>query len=856
MIDNDTKVDLTNCDREPIHLLGSIQPFGGLITANADWLVAHHSANVADMLGCATQVEPGARLADLFAPAAMRQIRDADALLIAEDEVERRFAVDLCGDGGLFDCALHRTGELTVIEFEPHSGTDIDRQLRLLQPILRKLDAIDGLENLCQEGAEQLKDLLGFDRVMVYRFHADQSGEVLAEARRSDLESFLGLRYPKTDIPAQARQLYLRNRFRIISDVNAEPVPIHPPATSAEDALDLSMSTLRAVSPIHIEYLRNMGVDASLSVSIIVRGKLWGLFACHNYSPKILPYSRRTGAELFSELFSLAVERTASRDSAALRQQGRELHNRLMRAIVGGQSLVDSLPTIRPVIKQAIPHHGASVFVDDVYRSEGAAPSEEEFRAMVPALNRKSGSRVLSSECLENDFPNAAKFADRVTGALIIPVSRSPRDYLILWRRELKRTVTWAGNPEKPVQSGPNGDRLTPRESFAAWQESVTGRSQEWASTELEIAESLRVTLLEIILRLTDDAMEQRMKAQQQQELLISELNHRVRNILNLIRGLINQSRGEAMDIETFSQLIGGRISALASAHDNITRQNWTAAPLRELIETEAEAYLSGKLDRLELSGPDPMIAPEAYTVLALVIHEMITNSAKYGALSDSRGKLMIDISGNESDGLFIRWKERGGPAVKAPTRRGFGSTIIEKSIPFELNGRAIVNYQLDGLEAEFVVPARYVSFEGGDGPQQGEPAQAADDARPAEGSGAIPSRALIVEDSMIIAMDAQDCLREIGIPVVDVESTVEAALARLRKNEYDFALLDYNLGSETSQPVAEVLAKRGVPFWIATGYGELGDKRDSLGAQGIIVKPYGGSELKKIVGQHTGDRN
>ena len=840
------QVDLTNCDREPIHQLGNIQDFGALVAVTNDWLIAHRSANFGEITGTGTTPEPGTRLDNAIEPEPMSALSRAAALLVEDDDVERIFDLALFGGKDTFDCAVHATGELTVIEIEPHRDDFRGGQLRMLQPIMRQLEAVESLDEQCQIAAERLRGILEFDRVMVYRFQTDGSGDVVAEARRDDLESFLNLRYPHTDIPKQARALYLRNRFRIISDVNASPVPIEPGATLDGQPLDLSMSTLRAVSPIHLEYLRNMGVEASLSISIIVQGKLWGLFACHHYAPKVLSYPLRTGAELFSALFSLVVERALSNKQADFQRVGRDLHDKLMRAIVGGQTLVESLPELRPIIQRALPHDGTSVFVDGIYDCRGTAPDEDEFRAIVPMLHASASSRVIATDSLKEKIPQAASFADKVAGALIIPVSRSPRDYLILWRKELTQVVTWAGNPEKPVESGPNGDRLTPRRSFEAWQQSVEGRSDEWTEMELRIAESLRVTLLEVILRLTDEAVQERAKAQQQQELLIAELNHRVRNILNLIRGLINQSRHEAMDIDEFAKLIGGRIAALANAHDNITRENWSPAALSDLIDSEAEAYLSGRRDRLVLQGDEALIAPEAYTVLALVLHEMITNSAKYGALCDSSGVLTIDVACDDA-GMTLTWKERGGPPVKPPERRGFGSTIIEQSIPYELNGEAKLDYKLSGVEARFWVPGRYVTCTQLDG--NGKPKKKIE-TKPAKKTpdGSLPESVLLVEDSMIIAMDTEECLKQLGIGKVVVEGSVAAALDAIGKNTFDFALVDYNLGAESSDRVCAELATRGIPFWLATGYGEMEDKLEEIGASGLLVKPYGKDQLEAII--------
>ena len=847
-------VDLTNCDREPIHQIGAIQNFGALIAVTTDGMIAHRSANFAEMLSLSQPPEIGTQLSALFTPEAMSAIGRASGMLNDPESVERLFAVHLVGGKGPFDCAIHNTDGLTVIEFEPSASDEMDRQLRSLQPILRQLERSDDLLELCQQAADRLRDLLGFDRVMVYRFQADESGAVIAESVEEGYDSFHGLRYPRTDIPQQARRLYLRNRFRIISDTLAEPVPIEPQIRAEGEPFDLSMSTLRAVSPIHIEYLINMGVRASLSISIVIDGKLWGLFACHHYAPKILPYSLRTAAELFSELFSLTAERTIGKERASVQDAGRNLHDQLMRAIAGGEALVEALPTLRPIIKRAIPHDGISAYVDGEYRALGAAPDESEFMALMPALNSSATSRTIASDSLKKRIPAAAAFADRAVGALIIPVSRSPRDYVILWRRELKQTVTWAGNPEKPVELGPNGARLTPRKSFEAWQQSVTGKSAEWTEVELGLVESLRVTLLEVILRVTDELATERAKAQRQQELLIAELNHRVRNILNLIRGLINQSRHEAVNVDEFARLIGGRINALATAHDNITRENWSPASVTELIETEAEAYVSGKLDRISIVGDEALVSPEAYTVLALVIHEMMTNSAKYGSLCDKSGSLSVEIACDDS-GMTICWKETGGPPVRAPERRGFGSTIIEKSIPFELNGRAELDFKLSGVEAEFWIPGRFITHKG-----RINAASMAERARPnrkdtgmqGETIETLPSRVLLVEDGMIIAMDTEETLRDLGVAEVTIAAKVSTALKELEAESYDLAVLDYNLGTESSEPVAAKLNELGVPFWLATGYGEMADRLEEIGALGVLTKPYGRDELRRMLSKYS----
>ena len=835
---------LTDCDREQIHLIGAIQNFGGLIAVNGDWIVAHRSANLQDILGEECSLDVGDPVSGMFSAAAIRQLRAAASNLLEPDAVDRVFAVDLCGNGTLYDCAVHASGTLIIVEFEPHEEGAIERGMTVLRPLLSRLEQSADIRQMGNKACHMLRDLLGYDRVMLYRFRGDESGEVIAEAKRADQETYLNLRYPRADIPQQARALFVRNRFRIIADIDADPVPIEPATSLDGEALDLSMSTLRSSSVIHHEYLRNMGVGSSLAISVVVEGKLWGLFACHHEEARRISYGMRTVAEVFSEVVSLAIDRVVHAQSISQRDAGRVLHDRLMRSFADGEALLDALPNLAPIVGRAIDFDGVSVFIDEVYRAQGEAPDEAGFGKILRRLNAAPTGRLIVSDSLADILPEARQFHPIGAGAIILPISKRPRDFLILWRSEELQSVTWAGDPQKAVADD-NG-RLSPRGSFSAWQETMKGRSREWSAQDVQLAEGLRTSLLEIILRLTEEQMQERKRSQQQQELLIAELNHRVRNILNLIRGLISQSRGEATSIEEFSDIVGGRIASLASAHDNITKGNWSPAPLRTLIETELDAYINNKSDRVTVTGPRVLIDPEAYTVLALVVHEMVTNSAKYGSLTDNSGTLDITIVKETGNALLIKWKESGGPPVKPPQRRGFGSTIVERSIPFELGGEARVDYKLEGLQAEFVIPHRNVTWLN---TAEGEEPESVEKS-PAQSSelGEVPESALVVEDSIIIAMDTEDCLHELGVGKVTVSSTVAAALDELGKTEPAFAILDYNLGTESSEKIALELKERGVPFWLATGYGEMSDRLDELGARGLLTKPYGKAELTQLL--------
>ena len=292
------EVDLTNCDREPIHALGAVQPFGFLLALSTDWLVKRASANLGEFLGVAAEDALGTSAIDHLGEAAVHALRNRLTVLRGPDAVERLFGVSVA-DGRRFDFAVHMTGDTIVVEGEPSdpdSGTDAASAIRAM---MSRLDGTADNAAFFREGARQVRALTGFDRVMVYRLDTDGSGVVEAEAARSGIGSFLHLRYPASDIPQQARKLYLRTPFRIIADVDAAPVPIVPRLDERGAPIDLSLSVTRSVSPIHIEYLKNMGVHASMSISIIVEGKLWGLFACHHYAgPRCPTFERRSIAEL------------------------------------------------------------------------------------------------------------------------------------------------------------------------------------------------------------------------------------------------------------------------------------------------------------------------------------------------------------------------------------------------------------------------------------------------------------------------------------------------------------------------------------------------------------------------------
>ncbi|WP_040489250.1 HWE histidine kinase domain-containing protein [Fulvimarina pelagi] len=855
-------VDLTNCDREPIHLLGAVQDFGFLVAVSFDWLIQRVSANIESFTGRSVDDLLGAPLNTLLGDNVIHLIRSRLQMLSSEDGTEHVFGIDFLSNGRKFDVSLHVSGSSIVIEAEPSDTHQTVTPGALVRSMSGRLQRTPSTRDLFEESVRQLRSVTGFDRVMLYRFNTDGAGTVVAEALRTGLESFRGLNYPAADIPTQARALYVRNRVRTIADVRAEPVPVEPALDPSGEPLDLSMSTLRSVSPIHIEYLQNMGVDASYSISIVIDGKLWGLFALHHYKPRRLSMEMRNATELFGLMISLMIEGKLAREQRAAEEKARELHDRFVGKLMSLTPSVSDLSNFAGDLRDIIPSDGFAVWADGLVKSYGKTPPDDAMPALARFLNRAAASRVYSSDELGAVYPPAKEFEQDAAGLLAIPISRSPRDYIMFFRQELVQTVNWAGNPQdKKMGYGPNGPRLTPRKSFEAWQETVRGKSRSWTDAEKKASEALRISILEVLVKFTEETSRQQAQSQQAQELLIAELNHRVRNILALIRALVIQSKATATSIDDFSDIVSGRIQALARAHDQITDEKYASQKLSEIIQTEVDAYIGGKADRVRLTGPNILVSPKAFSILALVFHEMVTNSAKYGGLSDSRGQVFVDWQIHEEDGCVIRWREEGGPAVQRPSRRGFGSTIIERSIPHDLGGEAQLTFKLAGLQARFVIPHTFIDYveHNHDGLQSGleQPIGShggQNGTSGLRGSGRMNAsdgllldgmNALLVEDNVIISLDAEQLLESHGTSAVFVGANVKEARRILDEQSIDVAMLDVNLGIETSFPLVEPLMERGIPFVFVTGYGEQIEFPESAGPHvEAVKKPFSEDDL------------
>ena len=365
-----------------------------------------------------------------------------------------------------------------------------------------EITACASLRGLCDETARVFRDLTGYDRVMVYRFDDQGHGEVFSEEREPKLDSFLGNRYPASDIPQIARRLYMRNRVRVLVDVAYEPVALTPrlcPLTGRD--LDMSLCFLRSMSPIHIQYLKNMGVDATLVVSLVVGGRLWGLVACHHYAPRFVHYETRTVCELLAETISTRIAALESFAQARSEIAVRRLEQRMIESVSRDGDWRSALFDSPQSLLQPLDATGAALLFDGQILTSGEVPGTPQLREIGAWLDRQPRDRAVATASLGLDEPAFASLTAIASGLLAKPVSQSPGEYLLWFRPERVRTVTWGGNPCKPMLIGDDPADLSPRRSFSQWHQLVEGTAESWSEADLTAARLIGNTVTDVILQ-------------------------------------------------------------------------------------------------------------------------------------------------------------------------------------------------------------------------------------------------------------------------------------------------------------------------------------------------------------------
>ena len=481
-----TPPTLATCADEAIHLPGAIQPHGALLALRDGRLVAW-SANAEWLLGCVCRAAapwqtlglPASVLADLQPLMAEASLQDGLAC-----------AAPVAWAGRVFDLIVHQHDGRMLLEFEARQvpGDDVAGFALRAHRAIERLKKAPELEALLQRLADEVRALTGFDRVMSYRFHPDLSGEVVAESRHPALPPYLGQRYPASDIPAQARRLYTLNSLRLIADVGYQPVPLH--GAPGDAPLDLTHAVLRSVSPIHVAYLQNMGVAASMSVSIVVYGELWGLVACHHLTPRQVPYSVRMSCDVLAQVVAANVMTFEARDQAARRAQAAGLTCMLGTDLAQAEDALDVLVEHGPALMTLFGAEAAVLAHAHRVRVLG-----DLTLPLAQALHQAWPMGDVGVQACDDaaQWPAALRpqFAGW-SGVLQLTVDTASRHRLLLLRREQVLTLRWGGPPDQQRKAGPIGPRLTPRGSFAEWRETVRGRCTPWDSLTLRTARDLQ----------------------------------------------------------------------------------------------------------------------------------------------------------------------------------------------------------------------------------------------------------------------------------------------------------------------------------------------------------------------------
>ena len=498
-------VDLTNCDRELINIPGAIQPYGALLALNGAALqVVQASESTLSLLGIHAASLVGHSIEDALGTEAAAGVRAMQVDGAARNQRLLRVSI-AGGEPRLFDGALHISGGLSLLELEPASADPltVERMSAVMRVAVQRLEQAESVVDLAQRIAAEMRSLTGFDRVWVYRFHDDWHGEIIGESRRDGIETWLGMHYPASDIPIQARALFLKNWVRVIPDLAFRPSPLVPadnPLTL--QPLDLGGALLRSVSPIHVQYLQNMGVAASLVISLIHRGKLWGLISGHHYTgPKRVSQAERSLCEFLAQTLSLQIGAVDRLDDQAYVLDIRRRVDRVLEQLGSAQSVRDAMTAGEVTMADAIFSSGAAIVLGEDVITVGESPDAHEIAALIDWLRRSAGD-VVVTHALPRDYPPAADYVSVASGLIALPITQDRRDYLLWFRGEQRQTVRWAGDPRKPVTIAPDGsDRLHPRGSFELWEEEARGTAQPWQLEEREAALDLRMGLLELQIR-------------------------------------------------------------------------------------------------------------------------------------------------------------------------------------------------------------------------------------------------------------------------------------------------------------------------------------------------------------------
>jgi light-regulated signal transduction histidine kinase (bacteriophytochrome) len=626
--------DLEACAREPIHIPGAIQPHGALLILRpADMAVLQASANCSDYLQ--EKVTPGGPPpALLLSFVEMLQAWYASSELTFQMQIEER----------QLQLSAHRSAGCVVLEVEQNEPFRADGMLPRLRSFAQMLSAQADLEGSLSATAQFIEDLTGFDRVLVYRFDRDWNGHVIAESGNGRLPSYLDLRFPAGDIPAQARALYSANRLRIIPDADYQPIPLEPalhPETG--EPVDLSLAQLRSVSPVHLEYMRNMGTAASMSVSIMIDGRLWGLVSCHSARPQLVSATIRDMCEFLVQSLSLRISSLLHASEAESRVRLSRISGRLLAHMTENPRWARGLVDAEDDLLAQVNAMGAAIVTEGDHFAVGAVPQEHEVRSIVEWLKDTSTQDLFHTSSLAANFPGSEAFAAQASGIIAIRISELYPSWLIWFRPEVITTVSWGGNPHKVVKEE---GRIHPRKSFEAWREQVRLHAPEWSDAELAAARDLRSAIVGIVLRKAEELAElsgELQRSNKELEAFSYSVSHDLRAPFRHIVGFAQllREREGALDEKSRHYLHNISDSALAAGrlvddllnfsqlgrtsitHKNVDMNKLVAEVVKSVMINVIDRKIEWSIRSLPQAWGDP-------TLLRQVWFNLVDNAVKY----------------------------------------------------------------------------------------------------------------------------------------------------------------------------------------------------------------------------------
>lgn len=651
-------VDLTNCDREPIHIPGGIQPQGVLLALDeSDFSITQISLNTQELLGLSPEQVLGSRL---------EQWLEADVIAQLRRFLERRqldnnpvhLVTGPFAGRGLFEMLAHRYGGVLQLELElPANFGEMQAPVffSLMKAVEGRLHQTGTILEFCQATAEEVRALTGYDRVMVYKFDPDGHGHVLAEDKRDDLEAFLNLHYPESDIPKQARAMALITSVRYLPDVYYQAVPITPLLNLQTGApLDMTCCSLRSMSRMYTDYLINMKVSATLTVSLIKDGKLWGLIACHHYSgPRFVPYDVRMACEFLGRAVSLLLSAKEEQEYHDYREKLRATTSQFIERMLNqpfDQALLDGEPNVLDFVAA----NGAAVSVEGRVTLTGQTPPEAQVRKLAEWVAGREAEGQTPSEgiwhtnSLVREWPGAETMKETASGVLAVSLAGDWRDYVLWFRPEVLQTVNWAGDPRKPVDFDSETQRLMPRGSFALWKETVRDSAEPWTPPELEAAAAFRHAIRNIVLSRAVEIAQLNRALEQSNDELRSFAYVASHDLKEPLRGIHNYSHflledyEDKLDDEGKSRLntlirLTQRMEALLESLLYYSRVGRDALKLRE-VDSAAEVRdaLAILQPRLEEKGFEVRVPRSLPPVLAdparvgEIWMNLLTNAIKY----------------------------------------------------------------------------------------------------------------------------------------------------------------------------------------------------------------------------------